>query len=105
MAKNTAYIPKDMVITGNVVTTSDINVAGKIVGDITCEGDVALSGIIYGNVTVSNLKLDQGILEGEIHAKENVTLEGASSIKGNLSAKTLSVHMGASIHGKVCINE
>lgn len=101
--RKTAYIPGDMVITGNVSAASDLKVAGKIIGDVTCEGNVDLMGIIQGNVNVANLKMEQGVLEGEVVVGGNISIEESSVLKGNLTAKN--VVSNGKIEGQIIASE
>lgn len=84
-----AVIPQDMVITGNIVTGSDMRIMGSIVGDVECEGNIFLLGSIQGNVSAGNLTLQKGNLTGDVSARENVVLEQEAVLKGNLSAQNV----------------
>ena len=85
----TAFIPSDMVITGNVSAASNLKIVGKIIGDVSCDGNVELLGTIQGNVNVANLKMEQGVLEGEVVVGGNISIEESSVLKGNLTAKNV----------------
>ncbi len=84
-----AIIPEDMIISGNIVTKSNMKIAGSIVGDIKCEGDIELQGTIQGNVSVGNLSLQSGTLNGDVSASEVVYIEANSCLKGNLTAQNV----------------
>lgn len=84
-----AVIPSDMVITGNVVTGSNMKIMGSIVGDVECEGSVCLLGSIQGNVSAGNLTLQRGNLTGDVTVRENVVIEQEAVLKGNLSAQNV----------------
>ncbi|MCD8196600.1 MAG: polymer-forming cytoskeletal protein [Lachnospiraceae bacterium] len=87
--RDNAIIPEDMIISGNIVTKSNMKIAGSIVGDIKCEGDIELQGTIQGNVSAGNLSLQSGTLNGDVSASEVVYIEANSCLKGNLTAQNV----------------
>lgn len=84
-----AVIPSDMVITGNIVTRSNMKIMGTIVGDVECGGSVFVLGNIQGNVSAGNLTLQQGGLTGDVTVRENAVIEQEAVLKGNLSAQNI----------------
>lgn len=99
ISREEAVIPTDMVITGNVMTKSNMRIMGSIVGDVACEGNVSLMGSIKGNVTVGNLTIQHGHLEGDITAQKDITVEADSVLKGNLKAEN--VYSNAATEGQI----
>ncbi|MCC8140282.1 MAG: polymer-forming cytoskeletal protein [Lachnospiraceae bacterium] len=87
--RDNAIIPEDMIISGNIVTKSNMKIAGSIVGDIKCEGDIELQGTIQGNVSAGNLSLQSGTLNGDVSASEVIYIEANSCLKGNLTAQNV----------------
>ena len=94
----------------------------KLEGTLTCEGSVRIDGTIqgdvisYGNVTVGEqgeingqvngqIIIIGGKVSGEINAKEKLTLESKSNLKGDVFTKILVVEAGAYFDGKSNMGE
>lgn len=89
VVREDAIIPAEMVITGNIMTKSNIKISGNIIGDLSCEGNVTLMGSVKGNITAGSLLLQHGTLEGDLTTKEDVVIEAGSALKGNISARNI----------------
>lgn len=99
VAREEAVIPSDMVINGNITTKSNMRIFGSIVGDVSCEGNINLMGSIRGNVIAGNLTLQQGGLEGDVSVQEDIVVETASVLKGNMVAR--SVYSNSRTEGQI----
>ncbi len=94
----------------------------KLVGDVTFSGGLRVDGIIKGNVTMSgegpctlvlseNAKIEgkiqvshvviNGVVTGPVHATEYVELQSKCQVRGDVFYKTLEMHMGAIVEGKM----
>ena len=95
MGQVKAVIPPDMVITGNIISSSDIRIFGKVVGDVQCDGNISLLGSIEGNVSTGSLTIHRGTLMGDVEVRENAVLEQEAVLKGNLIAQSVRTNAGS----------
>lgn len=98
-APEKAYIPKDTVIEGNIVTSSDMQILGIVNGNVTSEGQIALSGKIVGDVEAGSLTINSGTISGDIVCTAGVTLTNQAIINGKIDAQ--SVDCNGEIRGDV----
>ena len=98
----------------------------KVVGDISFSGGLRVDGIVKGNVTMvgdgpSTLVLSEnariegkihvshvvinGAVVGPVHATEYVELQSKCHVSGDVLYKTLEMHMGAIVEGKLVHEE
>lgn len=94
-----AYIPKDTVIEGNIVTNSDLHIAGIVNGNVTTEGQLSLSGRIVGDISANTLSLNSGSVNGDVLCAADVQLTNQAVINGNVDAQSLDCN--GEIHGDV----
>ena len=95
MGQVKAVIPPDMVITGNIISSSDIKIIKKVVGDVQCDGNISLLGSIEGNVSTGSLTIHRGTLMGDVEVRENAVLEQEAVLKGNLIAQSVRTNAGS----------
>ena len=86
---------------GNLKSEGDITIDGEINGEIKTRGNIKIgqhakvnANIQGNNVTVS------GIVQGNIHAKEQVQITETGTIIGDMTSNVLSILPGASFIGK-----
>ncbi len=93
-----SIIPAGMQISGDLISTGDINVKGKIEGNITCR-TLTLEGepIIDGSVRAETIRIC-GCYNGDILAKK-VTLTKTAKMVGNIHYEVLEMEVGASFEG------
>jgi len=89
-------------IQGNVNTTGDIRVDGKIVGDFSTNQKLVIgqSGIIEGNITCRDCDIS-GKVKGNVAVNETIVLSSTADITGDISTHNLVIEMGAQFSG-VC---
>lgn len=99
-----------------------IGAATKVVGDISFSGGLRVDGLVKGNVTTAgeepstlvlseNAKIEgkirvshvviNGAVLGPVHATEYVELQSKCHVTGDVFYKTLEMHMGAIVEGKL----
>jgi len=99
-----------------------IGAATKIVGDISFSGGLRVDGLVKGNVAAvgeepstlvlsENAKIEgkihvshvviNGTVLGPVHATEYVELQSKCHVTGDVFYKTLEMHMGAIVEGKL----
>lgn len=108
-AAKQSIIQQDLIITGNVSTSSSLIVHGTINGDVTCKGDITVDGNIKGNLKANDVKLLSGKITGDVECGNSVDMLKGSSIKGNISGKNLScdgaIEGNTNVSGKAEISE
>ena len=105
-------------IKGNVETTKDIDLNGKIVGDISCnnaklrisqvQGNIRLKGNVYmerdtlllGDLTSTYASIN-GKIKGNLSTGGKTELKSDAVVFGDISASTITVDDGAIIQGYV----
>lgn len=109
-------------VQGDIVTTKDLKLRGKIHGNAT-GGNVELSGIqmvgnvvaagiatmdanseVEGDVTANSVILN-GKIWGNVQVSSRLALESSAVICGHVSAEKLSVDEGAIIQGEIFIGK
>lgn len=99
-----------------------IGAATKVVGDISFSGGLRVDGLVKGNVAAAgeepstlvlseNAKIEgkirvshvviNGAVLGPVHATEYVELQSKCHVTGDVFYKTLEMHMGAIVEGKL----
>jgi cytoskeletal protein CcmA (bactofilin family) len=89
-------IVRDTVITGNIETTSDLRIDGKLKGDINCAGKliVAGNGQIEGDVSCANAVIE-GRYTGNMVVNGTLTLRETAVLNGKIKTGKLVVQSGA----------
>ena len=89
-------------IQGNVNTTGDIRIDGKMVGDFSSNQKLVVgqSGIIEGNISCRDCDIS-GKISGNVVVSEVVTLKSTADILGDISTPSIVIEMGAQFSG-VC---
>ena len=106
-AQSIAAVSQNSIFHGNVETTDDIAVFGRLEGDIS--GAAArIFGAVVGTVRCGSMQA-AGTVEGdifsagpiEISAESRIT--GTAVLNGNLRADEIEIRKGAALHGLVKI--
>lgn len=76
----------------------------QIIGPISCENDVFIdeNARIQGDCWNSNIAL-QGIIHGNIYAKEKIRLHASAEVYGNVTGRNIVIDDGAAIQGNIKI--
>lgn len=99
-------IGSDSVITGNIVFSGGLRVDGTIHGDVREQADsqgtivVGENGRVEGAVNATKIVLI-GSVTGSVKASQFIELQAKARIKGDLHYKSLEMHMGSVIDGKL----
>lgn len=97
-------IDEGLTITGNVTSTGELHLDGRIQGDVHCvalvlgENAQLKGGVIAKDVMV------RGCLMGSIRALR-VTLQSTSHVEGNVFYKSLAIEEGTHFEGESCPSE
>lgn len=105
-----SLIGPDTSIVGDLTFTGGLRVDGKIRGNVL-EADgqpstlvLSEQGRIEGVIRVSHVVVNGTVL-GPVHAGEYVELQGKSRVTGDVFYKTLEMHVGAIVEGKLVHRE
>ncbi len=97
----TAYIGKNLIVTGTVSGSDDIIAMGSINGEVELSGDIKIgdTSTINGKIYAEKI-FAGGFIEGTVFASERLCIEKTAKIKGVIIAKRLSVEDGAVFDGE-----
>ena len=93
-------------VDGNLTFTGGLRVDGQVCGNVSeVEGQpstlvLSEQGRINGVIRVSHVVVN-GTVVGPVHAVEYAELQGKSRVTGDVFYKTLEMHMGAIVEGKL----
>lgn len=90
----------DVIVTGNVATTADLHIDGRVEGDVT--GGSVTQGresLISGNLIAESARL-AGRVEGGVRVRALVVEESARII-GDVEYETITIETGGSIDGRM----
>lgn len=87
-------------LTGNLNSSGNIRLEGKVKGDITSSSKVACgeTSIVDGNVTADNAEI-AGKVTGKVTVKDLLILKSSAKIQGDISTNNLVIESGASFNG------
>ncbi len=99
-----SFIGPDVVISGDVTSSAQVHIDGRVDGNVRCEtlvqGD---GGTIAGHIQADTAHLS-GLVDGTVKARL-VTLEPSARITGDVTYETLSIAAGATIEGRLARKE
>jgi cytoskeletal protein CcmA (bactofilin family) len=99
-------IGADTRVDGDIHFSGGLRVDGQIKGNVTEPVDQASTlilsehGSIEGSVTASKIVINGKVI-GNVKAAQFIELQAKASIKGDVSYKSLEMHTGAVIEGKL----
>ena len=87
-------------LTGNLNSSGNIRLEGKVKGDITSSSKVACgeTSIVDGNVTADNAEI-AGKVTGKVTVNDLLILKSSAKIQGDISTNILVIESGASFNG------
>lgn len=95
-----SIIGPDLTISGDLVSTGDIKIDGRVDGNITCRtltlGD---QPVINSAISAETVKIC-GTFSGEVKANK-VVLTSTAKVKGDISQEVLEIEPGAFVEGQV----
>jgi cytoskeletal protein CcmA (bactofilin family) len=94
-------ISKDTSIDGNVETSGNLRIEGKIKGNIRARSKVVLgtSGEVEGKVYAQTADIE-GTIKGTVQVEGMLTLKSTANIKGDINTGKLAMEAGAVFDGK-----
>lgn len=100
-----AWIGASLIVKGDLISSEDITIAGKVEGDVTVKGHtltIAPRASIRGNI-VARAVVVQGEVVGSITSDGKIDVGETGSIEGEIKAARLAVTEGATLRGRVRI--
>jgi len=99
-AAGMSFIGPELVVSGDVVTESQLHVDGRIDGNVKCGQLIqGLAGTIAGNIEADEARL-AGTVEGTVIAR-TLWVEASAKILGDVAYETVSIDAGAQIEGRL----
>ena len=94
-------IGKDTVIKGDVESSGDIRVDGKLIGSLKSNGKIVVgqTGCIEGDFSCKQADIS-GVVKGVLRCDELTTLKATSRVELDLITKQLCIEVGAIFTGK-----
>ena len=99
-------IGADTKVVGDIPFSGGLRVDGHVKGNVTAQGDqpctlvLSENAKIEGKIRVSHVVIN-GTAVGPVHATEYVELQSKCHVSGDVFYKTLEMHMGAIVEGKL----
>lgn len=93
-------------IEGNVIFSGGLRVDGMVRGNVAALPDqpgtlmVSADARIDGEVQASHVVVN-GTINGPVHATETLELQSGSRVKGDVYYKSLEIHQGAVVEGRL----
>ena len=97
-------------IEGNVVFSGGLRVDGMVRGSVSALTDqpgtlvVSADARIDGEVQAAHIVVD-GTIHGPVHATESLELQAGSRVKGDVYHKSIEIHQGAVVEGRLVYHE
>ncbi|HOY94804.1 MAG TPA: polymer-forming cytoskeletal protein [Catalimonadaceae bacterium] len=93
-------IGKGTTITGDIDTSNDIRIDGKLEGNLFCKAKVILgsSAVLEGNLSAVHAEIS-GEVVGKVEVTEMLTLKNSCTIHGDINTGKLIIEAGAKFNG------
>lgn len=99
-----SFIPRGMVITGDMKSGGDLCVEGEVYGDVFIDGTLEIRGVVKGkHIKVGRVELDSGIIESDIDCDDYISVGEDVTILGNVSATNADID--GAINGDLIVKE
>lgn len=94
------HISAGTTITGDIETSGDIRLDGKLIGTINSKGKVVIGegGKLEGEIICANANIS-GSVSGKISVDELLSLQATANIHGDIQTSKLSIEPGANFTG------
>lgn len=94
-------IGKDTVIKGDVESSGDIRVDGRLIGSLKSNGKIVVgqTGYIEGDMNCKQADIS-GTVKGVLKCDELTTLKSTSKVELDMTTKQLCIEVGAIFTGK-----
>src|SRR5688572_31526485 len=93
-------------IEGNVIFSGGLRVDGMVRGNVSAVAEqpatlaISADARIDGEVQASHIVVN-GTINGPVHATESLELQAGSKVKGDVYYKSIEIHQGAVVEGRL----
>lgn len=97
-----------IVIKGDLIASEDLTLYGRMEGSITLNGGHTLTIGRHADIRAAidaKAVVIQGAVTGNVTAREKVEIQTTGSVSGDVSSPRLAIADGASIRGKVHVEQ
>lgn len=103
-APGLSFVGPEVVISGDVATSAQLHVDGRIDGGVRC-GHLCqgADGLIAGDIVADEARI-AGKVNGTVSAR-NVVVESTGCVSGDIAYETISIAAGARIDGRLARRE
>ena len=99
-----SFLGPEVVVTGDVTTTAQLHVEGRIDGNVDCAQLIlGEGGAISGDISAQDVRLS-GKVEGKVDAA-SIVVETMARLSGDLAYETISIAAGARVEGRLSRRE
>jgi len=100
-----SIIGPDLEINGDINIKGDLLIYGQVTGNVNCDGLITTmkDSIVSGSI-ITNFADISGKVDGNIEAKNKVSLSSTSSLSGDLLASIIVIEEGAKFNGLCKMN-
>ncbi len=94
------HISAGTTISGDIETSGDIRLDGKLIGTIVSKGKVVIGegGILEGEIICARANVS-GTVKGKVSVEELLALQSTANINGDIITSKLSIEPGAAFTG------
>lgn len=108
LSTDTAVITAGMTITGDIISSGNMDLVGSINGNIEINGKLNVTGSVNGNSSAAEIYAESAQINGEVKSKGSVKIGQSTVVIGNIFA-TSAVIAGAvkgdiDVHGPVVLD-
>jgi cytoskeletal protein CcmA (bactofilin family) len=98
----TTLISRTSFVTGRIIGTGDVEIAGRVEGDISTSGEVTVdaAGLVAANISASRI-IVRGAVKGDLIAEDTLIVESGARIVGDLKAPRIAIAPGGLVRGHV----
>lgn len=99
----TAQIGPSIRIKGEVTAREPLTIAGQVDGSVTVEGHavtIAAGGQVTATVAADTIVV-AGAVSGRLNAGARVVVRETASVDGDITAPSVSLADGATVHGRI----
>jgi cytoskeletal protein CcmA (bactofilin family) len=100
-----SLIAADVEINGTIKSSGGVRIDGKLEGELICTADAVIGkgAVIKGNLAVNSIVVE-GLVQGNITAKDKIEMKSTAKVHGDIIAKRLSVEDGVTFIGRSEVN-
>ena len=100
-----SIIGPDLEINGDINIKGDLLIYGQVTGNVNCDGLITtMKGSIVSGSIITNFADISGKVDGNIEAKNKVSLSSTASLSGDLLASIIVIEEGAIFNGLCKMN-